>query len=71
MFSYNQEFFNCPENIGVILNTDGVSIFKSSKISIWPVYLEIANYLPLIRFRMENMITCGIWVGNSKPLAPY
>uniref|UniRef100_A0A1X7TS34 Transposase domain-containing protein n=1 Tax=Amphimedon queenslandica TaxID=400682 RepID=A0A1X7TS34_AMPQE len=35
--------------------------------SIWPVYLEIANYPPSIRFRMDNSIVCGMWVGQSKP----
>ena len=33
----------------------------------WPVYLEIANVPPCIRFREDNMVICGVWVGNSKP----
>lgn len=34
-----------PENLSLKFNTDGVSIFKSSGSSIWPVYFEI-NELP-------------------------
>ena len=33
----------------------------------WPVYLQIANLPPLLQFRQDNIITCGIWVGQSKP----
>lgn len=67
MFSHNKEFFSNKEHLGVILNTDGVPLFKSSQSTMWPVYLEIANFPPLIRFRFDNAITCGVWVGRSKP----
>uniref|UniRef100_A0A1X7UEQ4 Uncharacterized protein n=1 Tax=Amphimedon queenslandica TaxID=400682 RepID=A0A1X7UEQ4_AMPQE len=62
---HNTEFL-CQEHLGVIINTDGVPLFKSSQTSLWQVYLEIGNYPPAIRFRMENTI-CGFWVGQSKP----
>lgn len=43
-------------NISFTLNTDGVLIFKSSKFSIWPVYLMI-NELPFkTRTQSENML---------------
>ena len=64
MFSHNMEFFSYREHLGVILNTDGVSLFKSSQST---VYLEIANFPPMIRFRHDNVIICGVWVGQSKP----
>ena len=67
MFSHNMEFFSYREHLGVILNTDGVSLFKSSQSTMWPVYLEIANFPPMIRFRHDNVIICGVWVGQSKP----
>uniref|UniRef100_A0A1X7UUJ2 Transposase domain-containing protein n=1 Tax=Amphimedon queenslandica TaxID=400682 RepID=A0A1X7UUJ2_AMPQE len=65
--NYDKEYFCCPENVGVILNTDGISIFRSSKVSVWPIYLEVANFPPPIRFRIDNTIICGLWVGQSKP----
>lgn len=33
----------------------------------WPIYLEIVNVPPAIRFRDNNAVICGIWVGKSKP----
>lgn len=56
-----------PYNISFTLNTDGVPLFKSSKFSIWPVYLMI-NELPFKqRKQSENMIFCGLWFGDAKP----
>ena len=31
------------------------------------MYLEIGNLPPPIRFRHDNVVICGIWVGQSKP----
>ena len=56
-----------PEYVCVILNTDGISLFKSSRITVWPVYLQIANLSPSVQFRQDNIITCGLWVGQTKP----
>ena len=38
-------FLSNPANISFVLNTDGVAIYTSSKISVWPVWLVI-NELP-------------------------
>lgn len=32
---------NCKDSISFIMNTDGVSAFKSSQVSIWPVFIII------------------------------
>jgi len=54
-------------NISFIFNTDGVPVFKSSKVSIWPLYL-IINELPHNkRFAKENMLFAGMWFGEKKP----
>ena len=34
-----------PVNISFIINTDGVALFNSSTVSVWPVFLVI-NELP-------------------------
>lgn len=66
--SLPQEFTKEQSNITFTWNTDGVPIFKSSKISIWPFYLMI-NELPYLeRIKKENMILIGLWVGTNKPL---
>lgn len=59
-----------PYNVSFTMNTDGVPIFKSSKFSIWPVYLMI-NELPKKERKLtENMILCGLWFGEMKPFMP-
>lgn len=47
------------------INTDGVPTFKSSKYSIWPIYLQI-NELP-VQDRFKSLITCGVWFGKTQP----
>ena len=48
-----------------MLNTDGASFCKKSKLTIWPVYLVI-NELPT-KFSLENVILAGISIGDVKP----
>ena len=43
------EFLSEPGNVSLLLNTDGVSMFKSSNISIWPIWLVINELPPHIR----------------------
>ena len=54
-------------NIAFSLCTDGVQIFKSSKVTMWPVYLAILNLPPSKRFKSQNVILSSLWVGPSKP----
>ena len=55
-------------NISLTWNTHRVPVFKSSKISIWPMYLMI-NELPCKeRKRKSNMLFYGLWFGKTKPL---
>ena len=42
----HSHFLCHPENISLVMNTDGVAIFKSSKRSLWPIWLTI-NELPV------------------------
>lgn len=57
-----------PNNISLSLNTDGAPIFKSSNVSIWPVYLLI-NELPIAqRKKRSNSLFYGIWISSSKPI---
>ena len=56
-----------PDNVSFLMNTDGIPVFKSSKVSIWPLYL-IINELPYSkRMANENMIFAGLWFGEKKP----
>ncbi len=53
--------------IGITFNTDGISPFKSSRTTIWPIFLVIANLPPAVRMLKQNVITCMLWIGNCKP----
>ncbi len=61
------KFLSIPEHTGLLLNTDGVPIFKSSKTSIWPVYLAITSLPPHIRMNCDYLLLAGIWSGPIKP----
>ena len=60
-------FFSDKHHMALCLSTDGVPLYKSSTVSIWPVYLVILNLPPSIRMNSENTILCGLWIGPSKP----
>lgn len=63
----NGSFLDNPSNISLIMYTDGVRIFSSSKFNIWPVYMVI-NELPYeIRTRKENVLRVALWFGDEKP----
>lgn len=56
-----------PHNLSFTFNTDGAPVFKSSNVSVWPIYLVI-NELPYhLRMKKENMILSSLWFGNSEP----
>ncbi|CAF0992928.1 unnamed protein product [Brachionus calyciflorus] len=60
LFRNNRAFSFC-------LNTDGISLCNKSKITIWPVYLNI-NEIPIqSRYSLENTILAGMCVGDEKP----
>ena len=43
-------FLSEPGNVSLLLNTDGVSMFRSSTISLWPIWLVINELPPHIRW---------------------
>ena len=60
-------FLSSPGNTGLILCTDGVPVFKSSKGSLWPVYLMVSSIPPEHRTKVENMLVAALWFGPHKP----
>lgn len=60
-------FFSNENNLALSLFTDGVPLYKSSKVSLWPVYLVILNLPATIRNNAENVILSALWVGPKKP----
>ncbi len=53
--------------IGIVFNTDGVSPFKSSLTTIWPIFISLINLPPRVRSLKRNIITCMFWFAKSKP----
>ena len=45
----NTEFLKGKANVTFTVNTDGVAIYKSSKVEIWPTWLQI-NEMPSRRY---------------------
>ena len=60
-------FLSTPQSTGLVLSTDGVPIFKSSKGSLWPVYLMLTSILPQLRTKIKNLIVASLWFGPTKP----
>ena len=56
------------EHVGAFFNTDGIQPFKSSRLSIWPVYLGLASLPPNIRMNRDNLVTLALWVGSKPPM---
>lgn len=51
----------------LLMNVDGVQVFKKSQKSLWPVQFY-ANFLPPeTRFYLSNIIVAGFYFGKKKP----
>ncbi|WAR10676.1 hypothetical protein MAR_035752, partial [Mya arenaria] len=51
----------------ITLNTDGVNLYLSLKIELWPFFLAINELSPPLRFATENILLAGLWQGKGKP----
>ena len=61
-------FLSVPEHTGLILSCDGAPVFKSSKSTLWPIYLTVTSIPPGERMRKENILVAGLWFGSVKPV---
>lgn len=66
------KFYTSLKDAGVIqlhditlqISTDGVQVFRSSSVSMWPIQVMV-NELPYREWR-KNMMLCGLWYGKEK-----
>ncbi|KAL7291171.1 hypothetical protein TKK_0015087 [Trichogramma kaykai] len=65
--SVPNNFTASPSNVTFTWNTDGLPLFKSSKIGIWPFYLMVNELPHKMRVKKENVILAGLWIGDDKP----
>ena len=49
------------------INIDGVALFKSRFISVWPVWVQIFNLPPKLRSEFSNHLLLGLWQWKGKP----
>lgn len=45
LYREHLDFLSKPANVSLMINTDGVAVFKSSNSSLWPVWV-VVNELP-------------------------
>ena len=60
-------FLASEDNLSLLFNTDGISLYKSSTVNIWPVFLAVNELPPEERFAKKNLILWGLWQGKGKP----
>ena len=53
--------------VQIVLNVDGAPVFKSSKLSVWPIWVQMFNLQPKLRSAFSNLMLLGLWHGKSKP----
>lgn len=66
-FKQDGGFLTNDDNLTLLFNTDGIPLYKSSRVNIWPVFLAINELPPEERFAKKNMILWGLWQGKGKP----
>lgn len=54
-------------HLTAVLNTDGINLYPSSKVELWPIFIAINDLSPTYRFARENLLLIGIWQGKGKP----
>lgn len=67
MLSDDEFLTNADYNITAILNTDGVNLYSSSKVELWPIFMAINELNPKARFSRNNVLLVAIWQGKGKP----
>jgi len=60
-------FLNNQNQISFMWYSDGISIYKSSLFSIWPIYLVINELNYKLRTQRQNILLAGIWFVKKKP----
>lgn len=68
LYKQMQDDFILTENsLTLTINTDGICLYSSTKVQLWPLYMVVNELSPRIRFARDNTILAGIWQGKGKP----
>ena len=60
-YKKHHSFVSQPSNVTFTLNTDGVSLFRSSSVDLWPIWLAVNELPPKIRY------VCNLQYSLSQP----
>lgn len=52
-------------HLHLIINSDGVPLMKSRNLSIWPIWVAIAELPPIVRSSFANVALLGLWSGTA------
>jgi hypothetical protein len=55
-------------SVSLLLHLDGVSLSKSSKVTLWLFSCSLIELPPRLRCRRDNMIILSVWIGPCEPL---
>ncbi|XP_046408591.1 uncharacterized protein LOC124173129 [Ischnura elegans] len=56
-----------PYNFSFSFNTDGAQMGNSCGKSIWPIYVNINELPPNVRYKSKNILLSGLYVGPTDP----
>ena len=70
-FTEPEGFLTSEDNLTLLFNTDGIPLYKSSKVNIWPVFLAVNELSPEERFAKKNMILWGLISEIVPPKLPF
>lgn len=57
-YQKHRHFLSEQGNISLLMNTDGISLFRSSNISLWPIWLCINELPPHLRYNTILLCRC-------------
>jgi len=60
-------FLDMKSGISFTWYSDGANVFKSSKMSVWPMLLSV-NELPFNKRLLKENVMAGLWCGPVKPV---
>ena len=60
-------FLANEDSLSLLFNTDGIPLYKSSKVNIWPVFLAVNELPPEEWFAKKNLILWGLLQGKGQP----
>lgn len=60
LMSLSSYFYECDE-IVFDINVDGIPLFRSSRVQLWPILIRIVN------LKITSILPIGVYVGKQKP----